>query len=46
MEPTVLTGEEMNKLSPEALVVKAMATDIFAEIEPHQKELVVKALQK
>ena len=46
MEPTVLTGDEMNKLSPEALVVKAMATDIFAEIEPHQKELIVKALQK
>ena len=46
MESTVLTGDEMNKLSPEALVVKAMATDIFAEIEPHQKELIVKALQK
>ena len=46
MEPNVLTGDEMNKLSPEALVVKARATDIFAEIEPHQKELIVKALQK
>ena len=46
MESTVLTGDEMNKLTPEALVVKAMATDIFAEIEPHQKELIVKALQK
>lgn len=46
MEPTVLTGDEMNKLSPESLVVKARATDIFAEIEPHQKELIVKALQK
>jgi Mg2+-importing ATPase len=30
MEPIVLTGDEMNKLSPEAQVVKAMATDIFA----------------
>jgi Mg2+-importing ATPase len=46
MEPTVITGADINKLSPEALVVKAKITDIFAEIEPHQKELIVKALQK
>jgi Mg2+-importing ATPase len=46
MEPGILTGEELQRLSPEALVVKAMGTDIFAEIEPNQKEQVVKALQK
>jgi Mg2+-importing ATPase len=46
MEPGIITGEDMNRLSPEALVVKAKTTDIFAEIEPHQKELIVKALQK
>jgi Mg2+-importing ATPase len=45
-EPVILTGEEMNNLYPEALVVKARQTNIFAEIEPHQKELIVKALQK
>ncbi|THU39547.1 magnesium-translocating P-type ATPase [Niastella caeni] len=45
-EPVILTGEEMNTLYPEALVVKARHTDIFAEIEPHQKELIIKALQK
>jgi Mg2+-importing ATPase len=45
-EPVILTGDEMNNLYPEALVVKARQTDIFAEIEPHQKELIIKALQK
>lgn len=45
-DPTVLTGEEMNLLSPEALVVKAKDIDVFAEIEPHQKERIIKALQK
>ena len=44
--PSILTGDEMNKLYPEALIVKARDTDIFAEIEPHQKELIIKALQK
>jgi Mg2+-importing ATPase len=36
----------MNDLYPEALVVKARETNIFAEIDPHQKELIIKALQK
>jgi len=44
--PSILTGDEMNKLYPEALMVKARDTDIFAEIEPNQKELIIKALQK
>ena len=44
--PSILTGDEMNQLYPEALIVKARDTDIFAEIEPHQKELIIKALQK
>lgn len=45
MEPGILTGAEIDRMSPEALVVKAQSTDIFAEIEPHQKERIVKALQ-
>jgi Mg2+-importing ATPase len=44
--PVILTGEEIGKLYPEALVVKAKDADIFAEIEPQQKELIIKALQK
>lgn len=42
----ILTGEEMSALTPEALVIKARATDIFAEIEPQQKESIIRALQK
>jgi Mg2+-importing ATPase len=45
-EPLILTGEELDKLYPEALIIKAKSTNIFAEIEPHQKERIIKALQK
>lgn len=41
-----LNGDEIDKLSPEGLVVKAKDTDIFSEIEPQQKERIIKALQK
>lgn len=44
--PVILTGDEIRKLSAESLTVKARGTDIFAEIEPQQKEQVIKALQK
>jgi len=44
--PVVLIGEDLDKLSPEALVIKAKQTDVFSETEPHQKERIVKALQK
>ncbi|HEU4552521.1 MAG TPA: magnesium-translocating P-type ATPase [Chitinophaga sp.] len=44
--PVILTGEEMNKLSPEALVIRAKQADVFSEIEPHQKERIIKSLQK
>ena len=42
----ILTGEDIRKMSPEALVAKVRSTDIYAEIEPQQKELLVKAMQK
>lgn len=45
-EPVLLIGEELRTLYPEALVVKVKATDVFAEIEPQQKELIIKSLQK
>ncbi|MGC4038582.1 MAG: magnesium-translocating P-type ATPase [Chitinophagaceae bacterium] len=44
--PVVLTGDEIDRQYPEALVVKALQTDVFAEIEPHQKEAIIKSLQK
>lgn len=43
---TILTGKDLIALDPEALTMKVKTTDIFAEIEPQQKELIVKALQK
>lgn len=42
----ILTGPEITKLSPEALVVKAREAEIFAEIGPDQKEMIIRALQK
>ncbi|WP_181163734.1 magnesium-translocating P-type ATPase [Pontibacter mangrovi] len=43
---SILTGQELNSMAPEALTVRTAAVDIFAEIEPHQKERIVRALQK
>ncbi len=45
-EPKILTGKDMNNMLPEALAVQAAETDIFAEVEPYQKEQIIKALQK
>lgn len=42
----VLSGAELAETSQEALWHLAEATDIFAEIDPQQKERVVRALQK
>ncbi|MGO8762998.1 MAG: magnesium-translocating P-type ATPase [Desulfobaccales bacterium] len=42
----VLTGQEMRQMSPEALVTKVQEVDIFAEVEPNQKELIILALKK
>lgn len=45
-DPVILTGPEMDELSPEAFVVRAKRTDVFAETEPHQKVRIVSALQR
>jgi Mg2+-importing ATPase len=44
--PVILTGDALIKMSPEALVQRAVHIDIFAEIEPNQKERIVQALRK
>ena len=44
--PVIMAGAEMQTMLPEAFVVRAARTDIFAETEPHQKERIIKALQK
>ncbi len=45
-EPNVLTGPELHLLSDEALRSRAPTTDVFAEIEPSQKERLILALRK
>jgi P-type Mg2+ transporter len=45
-EPSVLTGRELNELRDEALWHMAERADIFAEIDPNQKERIVLALKK
>ncbi len=42
---TVLVGQEIHKISFDALVNKVNEIDIFAEIEPNQKEQIILALR-
>jgi Mg2+-importing ATPase len=44
--PSIISGAELNKLSPEALDARVRSIDVFAETEPHQKERIIRALQK
>ncbi|MEG4286433.1 magnesium-translocating P-type ATPase [Microcoleus sp. A006_D1] len=45
-EPKVLTGAELQKLSDEALLHRVGETNVFAEVEPNQKERIIIALKK
>ncbi|MCE5343588.1 MAG: magnesium-translocating P-type ATPase [Eubacteriales bacterium] len=42
----VLTGAEMGKMTDEALWRKIDSTDLFAEVDPNQKERIILALKK
>jgi Mg2+-importing ATPase len=42
----VIAGQEIAKMSPEALVQQVQRANVFAEIEPQQKESIIKALRK
>jgi len=44
--PVVMTGREMLEISAEALKLKAKNTNIFAEVEPNQKEQIIHALRQ
>jgi Mg2+-importing ATPase len=44
--PNIISGKELHTLNDEAIIRKVDETDIFAEIEPSQKERIVRALQK
>ncbi|MCX6178716.1 MAG: HAD-IC family P-type ATPase [Chlorobiales bacterium] len=45
-KPAIISGSEMRKMNDAALLRKAMHTDIFAEVEPNQKERIIIALKK
>ncbi len=42
----IVTGKEITGMSDEALGNRAVGTDVFAEIEPNQKERIIHALRK
>ncbi|HUJ24440.1 MAG TPA: magnesium-translocating P-type ATPase [Myxococcales bacterium] len=42
----LLTGGELRSMSDEALAGAAPRTDLFAEVEPNQKERIIRALRK
>jgi Mg2+-importing ATPase len=42
----VLTGSELRQMSDEALYRRVNAVDVFAEVEPNQKERIILALKK
>jgi Mg2+-importing ATPase len=42
----ILTGPELRRLSDGALLNQVVDTDVFAEIEPNQKERIIVALKK
>ncbi|MCQ6958709.1 magnesium-translocating P-type ATPase [Mucilaginibacter aquariorum] len=44
--PRILTGGAMRQMSPSALAHAAPRTDIFAEVEPNQKERIILLLKK
>ncbi|MEG4574611.1 magnesium-translocating P-type ATPase [Microcoleus sp. N3A4] len=45
-EAKILTGSELEKLSDEALIHRVQHTNVFAEVEPNQKERIIIALKK
>jgi P-type Mg2+ transporter len=42
----ILSGSEIHKMSSQALMRRATEVDIFAEVEPTQKEEIIRALKK
>ncbi|MBS1669463.1 MAG: magnesium-translocating P-type ATPase [Bacteroidetes bacterium] len=44
--PVILTGQQLRQMSEAALTQQAFKTDIFAEVEPNQKERIIISLKK
>ena len=45
LNPIVMNGQELSKISQEALTQLVLKTHIFAEVEPQQKERIIQALR-
>ncbi|MCS6919407.1 MAG: magnesium-translocating P-type ATPase [Fimbriimonadales bacterium] len=45
-QPQVLTAAALEQMSEEALIQRAPAIDVFAEVEPYHKERIIRALRK
>jgi len=45
-ETKIITGPDLGQLSDYALVQRVLGVDVFAEIEPNQKERIILALRK
>ncbi len=43
--PRIVSGPELSRMSDEALVLQAGRADVFAEVEPNQKERIILALR-
>jgi Mg2+-importing ATPase len=46
VEPRLLTGPDLHAMSNEALIQRVNHVDVFAEVEPNQKERIIVALRK
>lgn len=44
--PSIVTGTDLRQLTEEAIRQRAREADVFAEVEPNQKEQIILALQK
>jgi Mg2+-importing ATPase len=44
--PQILTGSDLRQMSDEAMLKRVVDVDVFAEIEPNQKERIILALRK
>lgn len=45
-EPVIMTGSDLHRLSDWAFLSRIPRTDIFAEVEPNQKERIILSLKK
>jgi P-type Mg2+ transporter len=45
-KPMILTGEDLKHISDEALIRRSVEANIFAEVEPNQKQKIISSLKR